>query len=162
MPRVSDAVISLGSNLGDRRAYLTTAVELLGTSVRAVSGIYRTPPWGGVEQDDFYNAVVLVSDDEIVDPLDWLDRCRAVEQGAGRERILRWGPRTLDADVIVVGDHLSDDPTLTLPHPRAHERAFVLLPWSEVDPGAELPGFGSIADLLQALPLDGIERIGDL
>ncbi|WP_029136295.1 2-amino-4-hydroxy-6-hydroxymethyldihydropteridine diphosphokinase [Nakamurella lactea] len=159
---MTEAVLSIGSNLGDRRGYLTGAVSQLGDAVRAVSSIYRTPPWGGVEQDDFYNAVVLVDDAGVRDPLDWLRRCQALEQTAGRERTVRWGPRTLDADVIVVGALISADPELTLPHPRAHERAFVLVPWAELDPTAVLPGHGPIADLLPGLDRTGIDRIGRL
>lgn len=159
---MTDAVLSIGSNIGDSRGYLAAAVEQLGDSVRAVSSIYRTPPWGGVEQDDFLNAVVLVDDDEVDDPHEWLRRCQQLEQSADRTRTVRWGPRTLDADVVVVGDLLVDDELLILPHPRAHERAFVLLPWSEVDPAAELAGRGPIAELLQQLDLSGISRLGQL
>ena len=160
---MSRAVLSLGSNIGDRTAHLQTAVRSLGKAVRAVSAIYRTPPWGGVEQSDFYNIVVIAEDDG-VDPHAWWQRCQALERDAGRERTVHWGPRTLDADVILVEVHghavISDEPELILPHPRAAERAFVLKPWVEVDPGAELPGAGSIADLLDELDTTGISRIG--
>lgn len=160
---MSRAVLSLGSNVGDRTAHLQTAVRTLGRTVRAVSSIYRTSPWGGVEQRDFFNIVVIAEDDG-VDPHAWWRRCQALEQEAGRERTVRWGPRTLDADVILVEVHgdavVSDDPELTLPHPRAAERAFVLKPWVEVDPGAQLPGAGPIADLLDDLDTSGITRVG--
>ncbi|WP_395728362.1 2-amino-4-hydroxy-6-hydroxymethyldihydropteridine diphosphokinase [Nakamurella sp.] len=160
---MSRAVLSLGSNVGDRTAHLQTAVRSLGRVVRAVSSIYRTPPWGGVEQQDFYNIVVIAEDDG-ADPHAWWRRCQALEQEAGRERTVRWGPRTLDADVILVEVHghavISDEPDLILPHPRAAERAFVLMPWAEVDPGAELPGGGPIADLLDGLDTAGITRVG--
>lgn len=160
---MSRAVLSLGSNIGDRTAHLQTAVRSLGRTVRAVSAIYRTPPWGGVEQPDFYNIVVIAEDDG-ADPQAWWRRCQALEQEAGRERTIRWGPRTLDADVILVEVHghavISDEPELILPHPRAAERAFVLVPWAEVDPGAELPGSGPIADLLDGLDTAGITRVG--
>ena len=130
--------------MGDRTAHLQAAVSALGRTVRAVSAIYRTPPWGGVEQDDFYNIVVLAEDGQVDDARWWWDRCQQLEQAAGRQRVVRWGPRTLDADVITVEVHgrqiSSDDVELTLPHPRAAERAFVLMPWAEVDPTAELPG----------------------
>ncbi|MGI8417539.1 MAG: 2-amino-4-hydroxy-6-hydroxymethyldihydropteridine diphosphokinase [Nakamurella sp.] len=159
---MTEAVLSIGSNIGDSRGYLAAAVEQLGDSVRAVSSVYRTPPWGGVEQDDFLNAVVLVGDDEVDDPHEWLRRCQQLEQSAARTRTVHWGPRTLDADVVAVGDLLVDDEVLTLPHLRAHERAFVLLPWSEVDPAAELAGYGPIAELLQQLDLTGISRLGTL
>ncbi|MET0865128.1 MAG: 2-amino-4-hydroxy-6-hydroxymethyldihydropteridine diphosphokinase [Nakamurella sp.] len=160
---MSRAVLSLGSNMGDRKAQLNTAVHSLGREVRAVSSIYRTPPWGGVEQDDFYNIVVIVEDAGI-DANGWWTRCQAMEVTAGRERLVRWGPRTLDADVITVDSHghtiISDDPMLILPHPRAAQRAFVLLPWSELDPTAELAGAGPIADLLEELDLSGISKVG--
>jgi 2-amino-4-hydroxy-6-hydroxymethyldihydropteridine diphosphokinase len=161
---LSRAVLSLGSNMGDRTAHLQTAVSALGRTVRAVSAIYRTPPWGGVEQQDFYNIVVLAEDGLVDDARWWWDRCQQLEQAAGRERVIRWGPRTLDADVITVELHgrpvRSDDPELTLPHPRAAERAFVLVPWVEVDPTAKLPGAGPIADLLEGLDTGGITRVG--
>jgi len=162
---VSDAVISLGSNVGDRRGRLTAAVAQLGETVRAVSSIYRTPPWGAsadIEQQDYCNAVVLVEDSTVTDPHEWLRRCQDLEQAAGRERTVRWGPRTLDADVVIVGELVSSGPELTLPHPLAHERAFVLLPWAEVDPMAEIVGHGRVVDLLEMLDLSGIEKIGPL
>jgi 2-amino-4-hydroxy-6-hydroxymethyldihydropteridine diphosphokinase len=156
-------VLSLGSNLGDRTRYLQAAVTSLGRAVRAVSAIYRTPPWGGVEQDDFYNIVVLAEDDNL-DARGWLGRCQELEQAAGRQRLVHWGPRTLDADVISVESHghpvVSDDPELTLPHPRAADRAFVLVPWAEVDPTAELAGVGTISDVLDGLDRTGITRVG--
>ncbi|MGS0687546.1 2-amino-4-hydroxy-6-hydroxymethyldihydropteridine diphosphokinase [Nakamurella sp. GG22] len=160
---MSSAVLSLGSNVGDRKGRLQAAVTALGGAVRAVSSIYRTPPWGGVEQDDFYNIVVLV-EDRAMDAAGWLGRCMALEESAGRERLIRWGPRTLDADVITVEVHghpvISDDPNLTLPHPRAAERAFVLMPWMELDPTAELPGAGRITHLLDAVDTAGITKVG--
>lgn len=161
---MSRAVLSLGSNLGDREAHLQAAVTALGRTVRAVSSIYRTPPWGGVQQDDFLNIAVIVEDVEVHNPVDWWTRCQELEKAADRQRVLRWGPRTLDVDVITVDVHghavISDDPELILPHPRASERAFVLLPWAEIDPTAELPGAGLIADLLEGLDTTGIARVG--
>ena len=163
---MSRAVLSLGSNLGERAARLRAAVDGLGPAARAVSGVYRTPPWGGVPQDDFYNIVVLV-EDENTDAAGWWARCQALESAAGRERLARWGPRTLDVDVVTVEDDrgepvLSDDPQLTLPHPRAAERAFVLVPWAEVDPDATLPAAGPISELLSHLDVSQIVRVGDL
>ena len=160
---MSRAVLSLGSNIGDRRAQLQTAVGALGREVRAVSSIYRTPPWGGVAQDDFFN-IVVIAEDAGVDANGWLTKCQAMEAAAGRERQVRWGPRTLDADVVSVDAHghtiVSDDPVLILPHPRAAQRAFVLLPWAELDPTAELAGAGLIADLLEGLDTSGISKVG--
>lgn len=159
---MTDAVLSLGSNIGNRTGYLAAAVAALGDSVRAVSSVYRTPPWGGVEQDDFHNIVLLAADADITDPHAWLRRCQDLERAAGRTREVHWGPRTLDADVIAIGETRVQDAELTVPHPHAGERAFVLLPWSEIDPTAELPGRGAIADLIEGLDLTGIERIGTL
>ncbi len=148
------AILSLGSNLGDRCAYLKGAVEQLGESVVLVSGVYETPPWGDADQPAYLNAVVLAVD-PAAEPAGWLERARAAEQAAGRERDpqRRFGPRTLDVDVIAVWHEdgtavLSDDPELTLPHPRVHQRAFVLKPWLDLQPYAQLPGHGWVTDLL--------------
>ena len=130
--------IALGSNLGDRLAHLRSAVDVL--EPVAVSPVYETAPWGGVEQDDFLNIVVVCDDDA---PSAWRKAKRA-EEAAGRVRAERWGPRTLDVDVVVAD---GSDPELVLPHPHAHERAFVLVPWLDVDPEAVLPGYGRVADL---------------
>ena len=155
---MTEAVLSMGSNLGDRTEHLTRAVRSMGRTVRAVSSIYRTPPWGPVAQPDYYNLVVL-ADEEHTDARGWLARAQALEASAGRERLVRWGPRTLDVDVVAVGQRKSDDPELTLPHPRAHERAFVLVPWAEIDPTAELPGRGGIQALLAGLPAEEVAAI---
>jgi 2-amino-4-hydroxy-6-hydroxymethyldihydropteridine diphosphokinase len=135
------AVLSLGSNVGDRLAHLRSAVELL--EPVAVSPVYETAPWGGVVQDDFLNVVVVCDVDA---PEAWR-RAVTAEEAEGRVRAERWGPRTLDVDVVVAD---GSDPALVLPHPHAHERAFVLVPWLDVDPDAVLPGYGRVADL----PLD--------
>jgi 2-amino-4-hydroxy-6-hydroxymethyldihydropteridine diphosphokinase len=148
---MSEAVLSIGSNLGDRLAQLRSATTRLAPYLTAASPVFQTPPWGPVQQQPFLNAVLLVSDPG-AGPADWLERAHACEQAAGRVREQRWGPRTLDVDVITVDDVRSDDPVLTLPHPRAAERAFVLVPWWSVDPEAELPGHGSVLQLMQALP----------
>jgi 2-amino-4-hydroxy-6-hydroxymethyldihydropteridine diphosphokinase len=136
---MSRAVLSIGSNVGDRLARLQAAVEALRPWLIGVSPVYETPPWGPVAQEDYLNAV-LVAADSAAGPRDWLDRARAAEQAAGRTRGVRWGPRTLDVDVITVDDVVSSDPELTLPHPRAHERAFVIVPWLAVEPEATLSG----------------------
>ncbi|WP_067509153.1 2-amino-4-hydroxy-6-hydroxymethyldihydropteridine diphosphokinase [Actinoplanes sp. TFC3] len=147
------ALLSIGSNLGDRYAHLNAAVEALGGTVARVSPVYETPPWGDAEQPAYLNAAVLVID-AAADSRSWLTRARDLEQAAGRVRdpARRFGPRTLDVDVIAVwrdGEPvLSDDPELTLPHPRAHLRAFVLQPWLDLDSGAVLPGHGPVAELL--------------
>jgi len=153
---VSRAVLSLGANLGDRAATLREAIDALADDgLVARSMLYETPPWGPVEQPPYLNAIAIV--DGPRDAAGWLARAHELEQSAGRTREVRWGPRTLDVDVVTVtGDDgaplVSDDPELTLPHPRAHERAFVLVPWAALDPAAELPGRGRVADLLGALP----------
>jgi 2-amino-4-hydroxy-6-hydroxymethyldihydropteridine diphosphokinase len=159
---VSRALLSLGSNLGDRYANLRSAVDMLGESVVLVSGVYETAPWGDADQPAYLNAVVLVVDPS-AGPREWLARAQACEAAAGRVRDpeRRFGPRTLDVDVIVVWDEasdepvISDDPELTLPHPRAHERAFVLRPWIDIQPYGRLPGHGWLTDLLNAPALAG-------
>jgi 2-amino-4-hydroxy-6-hydroxymethyldihydropteridine diphosphokinase len=155
------AVLSLGSNLGDRYAHLRQAVAGLGDSVLVLSGVYETPPWGDTEQPAYLNAVVLVADLAAA-PMDWLVRARDLETAAGRVRDpqRRFGPRTLDVDVITVWQEdgtpvLSDDPELTLPHPRAHERAFVMRPWIDIQPYGQLPGHGWLTDLLNAESMAG-------
>jgi 2-amino-4-hydroxy-6-hydroxymethyldihydropteridine diphosphokinase len=168
---VSRAVLAFGSNLGDQGELLRAALAELGGELVAASGAYRTPPWGDPDQPDYLNAVAAV-DDPGRDAAGWLDRAHQLESAAGRVRdpARRFGPRTLDVDVIAVWNGadpvLSDDPVLTLPHPRAHLRAFVLVPWLELDPEAELPGHGRIADLLAtpevAADLPDIKLIGRL
>ena len=133
---MSRAVLSIGSNLGDRLAHLRSVVAALDPVV--VSSVYETAPWGGVPQDDYLNAVVVV-EDAGTDAYGWLRRAHELEAAAGRVRDVRWGPRTLDVDVIDVDGIVRTDPALTLPHPRAYERAFVLLPWAEVEPDRSLP-----------------------
>jgi 2-amino-4-hydroxy-6-hydroxymethyldihydropteridine diphosphokinase len=155
---VTRAVLSLGANLGDRAGAIRAAITALkDDGLVARSTLYETPPWGPVEQPPYLNAVVVVRGPR--DAAGWLARAHELEQAAGRTREVRWGPRTLDVDVIAVTEDdgtpvVSDDPRLTLPHPRAHERAFVLLPWATLEPGAELPGRGKVADLLAALSAD--------
>ncbi|MEU7903287.1 2-amino-4-hydroxy-6-hydroxymethyldihydropteridine diphosphokinase [Actinoplanes sp. NPDC049118] len=150
------AILSLGSNLGDRYAHLREAVTRLGECVVLASGVYETPPWGDVEQPPYLNAVLLVVD-PAADPAGWLERARALERAAGRVRDpeRRFGPRTLDVDVVAAWQEdgtpvLSDDAELTLPHPRAHLRAFVLKPWLDLQPYARLPGHGWVTDLLNS------------
>lgn len=144
------AVLSLGSNLGDRAAHLRAAVAGFADVLVAVSPVYETTPWGGVEQDDFLNAVLVVEDGG-TDEWGWLRRGQRLEEAAGRVREIRWGPRTLDVDVVTVDEVRSDHPDLRLPHPGTPDRATVLRPWLDVDPAAVLPGHGAVADLLAAL-----------
>ncbi|MFJ8350404.1 2-amino-4-hydroxy-6-hydroxymethyldihydropteridine diphosphokinase [Streptomyces sp. NPDC094153] len=160
------AVISIGSNLGNRLETLQGAVDALedtpGVRVKAVSPVYETEPWG-VEpgsQPSYFNAVVVLK--TTLPPSSLLERAHAVEEAFSRVRDERWGPRTLDVDIVAYAERVSDDPVLTLPHPRAHERAFVLAPWYDVDPDAQLPGRGAVADLLTALTREGVEPRADL
>lgn len=154
---MSTAVLSIGSNLGDRLAAVQGAVDAFRPWLLAVSPVYETAPWGPVPQADFLNAVVVAADAQAA-AADWLARAQAAERAGGRTREVRWGPRTLDVDVIAVDDVVSDDPTLTLPHPHAAERAFVLVPWLAVQPDARLSG-RPIRDLLDALPPDSVAGV---
>ncbi|AXB45654.1 2-amino-4-hydroxy-6-hydroxymethyldihydropteridine diphosphokinase [Amycolatopsis albispora] len=156
---MSRAVLSLGSNLGDRLGHLNSVVTALRPV--AVSSVYETKPWGVEDQPDFLNAVCVV-DDPARDHWAWLRAGQELERAAGRVRELRWGPRTLDVDVVTVDDVRSADPELLLPHPGTPERASVLIPWLEIEPDAVLPGHGPIADLLAALPDAGVHRRRDL
>ncbi len=144
-------VIALGSNMGDTNSHLHHAIAELGKSmnVKAVSSFYKTAPVGGPAQDDYLNAVLIAESD--MDPLDLLIIMQEIETLAGRTREVHWGPRTLDLDLITFGDHKIDEPHLELPHPRAHERTFVLEPWLEIDPAAVLLGYGPISELLAVL-----------
>jgi 2-amino-4-hydroxy-6-hydroxymethyldihydropteridine diphosphokinase len=157
-------VLSIGSNIGDRLAHLQSVVDGLGSSVRAVSPVYETDAWGGVEQAPFLNAV-LIAEDPSLDCRDWLRRGHELEQAADRKRIVHWGPRTLDVDLITChdgGDEVSStDEVLTLPHPRAHQRAFVLAPWLAAEPDATLTVDGAPRRVAQLLAeLDATERDG--
>jgi 2-amino-4-hydroxy-6-hydroxymethyldihydropteridine diphosphokinase len=156
------AVLSLGSNLGDRVAYLRGAIAGLGDAVVTVSGVYETEPWGDADQPRYLNAVALVLGPADAGPEHWITVVRDLESAAGRERDpdRRYGPRTLDVDVIAVWDGAgapvtAAEPELVLPHPRAHLRAFVLRPWLDIQPYAELPGRGRIIDLVRADPVKG-------
>ncbi|WP_018636559.1 2-amino-4-hydroxy-6-hydroxymethyldihydropteridine diphosphokinase [Parafrankia elaeagni] len=144
------AVVAIGSNIGDRLAFLRGAVAQLDATlgVHATSPVYETDPVGGPDQDDYLNAVVLVG---AAEPASLLAAARAAEEAAARVRTVRWGPRTLDVDIIACGDTRSDDPDILLPHPRAHERLFVCVPWLDVEPQASLVGHGPVADLVARL-----------
>ncbi|MBW1598935.1 2-amino-4-hydroxy-6-hydroxymethyldihydropteridine diphosphokinase [Streptomyces sp. JJ38] len=160
------AVLALGSNLGNRLETLQGAVDALeetpGLRVKAVSPVYETQPWGvdPQSQPPYFNAVVLVK--TTLPPSSLLERGQAIEEAFQRERSERWGPRTIDVDIVSYQDVVSGDPGLTLPHPRAHERAFVLVPWHDVDPEAEVPGVGTVADLLRGVPREGVTLRSDL
>ena len=147
------AVISIGSNLGDRLGHLALAVEVM--KPHAVSPVYETPPVGGPPQDDYLNAVLLCE----LDAVQAWERAQIAEQRARRERSVRWGPRTLDVDVVWAEGQAGG---LLLPHPRAGERAFVLVPWLDLEPDAVLPGYGPVKELLARLDLTGVRRRDDL
>ena len=159
--RAQEVVLALGSNLGDRLANLQAGVDALTEggqiTATAVSAVYETSPVGGPDQPDYLNAVLLAV--SALPPRAVLDRCQAAERARGRVRSVRWGPRTLDVDIIACDAETIDDPALTLPHPRAHERAFVLVPWLDVDPGARLAGFGPVADLVARLGVAGVAGV---
>jgi 2-amino-4-hydroxy-6-hydroxymethyldihydropteridine diphosphokinase len=155
------AVLSIGSNLGDRLGTLHACVQAIGqlpeTDVLAISPVYQTAPVGGPPQPDYLNAVLIVATG--LPPRDLLAAAHRIESAAGRVRAERFGPRTLDVDIISYGGEVSGDPVLTLPHPRAHERAFVLVPWHDIEPGAKLPGRGAVDQLLDGLDRDGVRPV---
>ncbi|MFT3833080.1 MAG: 2-amino-4-hydroxy-6-hydroxymethyldihydropteridine diphosphokinase [Micropruina sp.] len=158
-------VFSIGSNLGDRLAFLQGAVDLLrmtpALTVTDVSPVFETAPVGEViDQPDFLNIVVLA--ESTLASLVLLERAQAIETNFRRTREIPGGARTLDVDLVTVGDRVKNTPVLTLPHPRAHQRAFVLVPWLAIDPGAAIPGRGPVADLLPVTQTSGVRRRDDL
>lgn len=156
------AVLGIGSNLGDRMNHLASVVRALGPCLDAVSDVYETEPVGSAEpQQDYFNAVVIAHDDAH-DATGWLAWAQQCEAAAQRVRTVRWGPRTLDVDILDVDGQISGGARLILPHPRAHERAFVLVPWVEVDPTAVVAGRGPARELLAALGTAGVRRRADL
>ncbi|MEE1667191.1 2-amino-4-hydroxy-6-hydroxymethyldihydropteridine diphosphokinase [Streptomyces sp. WAC07094] len=160
------AVIALGANLGNRLETLQGAIDALedtpGVRVKGVSPVYETEPWGvdPGSQPTYFNAVVVVK--TTLPPSSLLERAHAVEEAFHRVREERWGARTLDVDIVSYAEVVSEDPVLTLPHPRAHERAFVLAPWHDLDPAALLPGRGPVAELLTAVTQEGVTARADL
>jgi 2-amino-4-hydroxy-6-hydroxymethyldihydropteridine diphosphokinase len=166
MRPIRRAVLALGSNLGERMASLQGAVNAIADTpdvwVTGVSPVYETDPVDSPQEAKTYlNAVVLIDTTLAASRL--MDRALAIEDAFDRERSeVRNAPRTLDVDLIVVGDRRSDDDALRLPHPRAHERAFVLRPWYDVEPDAEFPDRGAVADLLQQADQSGMKLRDDL
>ncbi|WP_330297853.1 2-amino-4-hydroxy-6-hydroxymethyldihydropteridine diphosphokinase [Streptomyces sp. NBC_00503] len=160
------AVVALGANLGNRLETLQGAIDALGDTpglrVKTVSPVYETAPWGvdPGSQPSYFNAVIAVK--TTLPPGSLLERGHAIEEAFDRVREERWGPRTIDVDIIAYADVVSADPDLTLPHPRAHQRAFVLAPWNDIDPEAQIPGHGPVAELLAAVGLTGVTRRPDL
>ena len=145
------AVIALGSNIGDPNENLDLAIALLreSTDVVKVSSYYVTKPVGYEDQPDFVNAVCIIETE--LPAMELLNMLHGIEKSMGRERTIKWGPRTIDLDIIQYGSLLSKAEELTLPHPRAYERKFVLEPWSEIEPDAILLTHGKIAELLSKL-----------
>ncbi len=165
MRPIRQAVLALGSNLGERLNRLQSAVAALEdtpeVTIVAISSVYETVPVDAPEgSGKFLNAVVLIDTTLTVHTL--LDRALAIEEAFGRERSEKGAPRTLDVDLLVVGQRVCDDEQLKLPHPRAHERGFVLVPWLEIDPEGEIPGRGFVADLIGDVDTSGVNKREDL
>jgi 2-amino-4-hydroxy-6-hydroxymethyldihydropteridine diphosphokinase len=166
MRPIRRCVISMGSNLGDRLAKLQGGLDSLADTpevwVTEVSPVYETEPVDAPAGSDTYLKVVVLLDTTLPSHM-LLDRALAIESAFGRQRgEVRNAPRSLDVDLIVVGDRRADDDTLTLPHPRAHERAFVLAPWADVEPDAELIDAGPVAELLERVGRAGVVRRDDI
>ena len=153
------AVLSIGSNMEDRRALLQTVFDEFAEETVAASPVYATPPWGVTDQDEFLNAVLIVDVD--CTPLELLRRGQKLEEAAERVRVRHWGPRTLDVDIVQIDGVTSDDPELTLPHPYAHERAFVLVPWLAADEHAQLNGT-PVRELIADLDEDEVAAVKEL
>ncbi len=165
MKPLRKVVYSLGSNLGDRLNNLQGAVDALRDTpdviVVDVSSVYETDPVGGpADSPSFLNLIIVA--ETTLEPRTLLERALAIEDAYGRERGEKWAPRTLDVDLIMVGNTSSDVDDLRLPHPLAGERAFVLLPWLEIDAKGEIPGVGKVADLASQVSGDGVVRRDDL
>jgi 2-amino-4-hydroxy-6-hydroxymethyldihydropteridine diphosphokinase len=166
MRPIRRCVIALGSNLGERMSKLQGAVDSLADTpevwVTEVSPVYETEPVDSPDGAETYlNAVVLL--DTTLPARVLLERAQAIETAFGRQRTgTRNAPRPLDVDLIVVGDRRADDEALTLPHPRAHQRAFVLAPWADVEPDARIPGIGGVVELLEGVTTRGVVRRDDL
>ena len=166
MKPLRKVVYSIGSNLGDRLAHLQGAVDALSDTpdviVVDVSSVYETEPVGGPEDSPAFLNIVLVAETTL-EPRTLLERAQAVEDAYGRDRgVERWGPRTLDVDLILVGKTELAQPDLQLPHPRAAERGFVLVPWAEVDPSGTLPGRGAVSELVAQADVSGVRIRPDL
>jgi 2-amino-4-hydroxy-6-hydroxymethyldihydropteridine diphosphokinase len=158
------ALVGLGGNLGDAVATLRHALKdldaLPDTRLRRASRLYRSRAWGRTDQADFINAVAMV--ETALGARELLDAMLGIEHAAGRERHAdeRWGPRTLDLDLLLYGDAVIDEPGLRVPHPHLHERSFALVPLVEIAPDAMIPGIGSARAALAQLEPDDIEAIG--
>ena len=145
------AVIALGSNLGNRELNIDSAISELAKIIEIthLSTNHETNPVGGPEQPKYLNAVAIA--ESHLDPRELLIAMLEIENKLGRKRDIHWGPRTIDLDLIIFGNEVIDSDVLVLPHPRAHERKFVLEPWLEIDPAAEIPGLGQVESILQRI-----------
>jgi len=160
------AFVGLGGNLGDAAASVREAFVALGrlpgTRLLRASRLYRTPAWGVTAQPDFVNAVAMI--ETTLAPTALLQELLRIERDAGRDRLAdgsdRWGPRTLDLDLLLYGDAVIDVPGLSVPHPHMHERAFVLVPLLEIAPDARIPGRAAVADALAAMAVGDIQALG--
>jgi len=166
MKPLRKVVYSIGSNLGDRLGNVQGAVDALSDTpdviVVDISSVYETKPFGGPADSPLFLNIVVIAETTL-EPRTLVERAFAIEDAYGRTRDGgRWGPRTLDVDLIMVGTAVVDQEELRLPHPMAHERAFVLVPWYEVDPTAEIVGKGAIGDLLVNADASGVVRRDDL
>ena len=166
MKPLRKVVYSIGSNLGDRLGNVQGAVDALSDTpdviVVDVSSVYETRPVGGPPESPLFLNIVVVAETTL-EPGTLVERAFAIEEAYGRARDSeRWGPRTLDVDLIMVGNAVVDQEDLKLPHPLAHERAFVLVPWYEIDPTGEIAGKGAIGDLLSQADASGVVRRDDL
>jgi 2-amino-4-hydroxy-6-hydroxymethyldihydropteridine diphosphokinase len=165
MKPMTKVVYSVGSNLGDRLSNIQGAVDAIRDTpdviVVDVSQVYETAPVGGPpDSPQFLNLVIVA--ETTLEPRTLLERAQAIEDAFGRVRADRWAPRTLDVDLITVGKTQADEDDLKLPHPLAHERGFVLLPWAEIDPAGTVPGRGPISDLVKGVDTSGVVRRDDL
>jgi len=158
------AVLSIGSNLGERFDHLQNAVNKISKNRKIsnviASSIYETKPIGGPEQDNFLNAVIIIETD--LSALELLNYAQQLENEANRKRDIRWGPRTLDIDILVFGAEISNSELLTLPHPRISERAFVILPWFEIEPNAVIPGVAVLSDLEKSISKSDVQLNSDM
>ncbi len=157
------SALSLGGNLGDVRAAFRFALERLastpGVAVVATSSVYRTAPWGKLDQPDFLNMAALLR--VSLPARELLDLCLAIERDQGRARIEHWGPRTLDIDILTYGDYVVEEPGLTIPHPRLADRAFVLTPLAEIAPDTLVRG-ERVADLCSRVDASGVNKTDQL
>lgn len=155
--------IGLGANLGDAQSAVRAGIDALSrlrsTRLLRASGLYRTPAWGVTEQPEFINAVAMV--ETSLAPAALLAELLAIERQAGRDREqgMRWGPRTLDLDLLLYGDRVIDEPGLRVPHPHLHERAFALMPLLEIAPDAVIPGIGAGRDVLARMETAGVQAL---